>query len=53
MPDITMCSGKNCPLKEKCYRFLATPNEYAQSYFESAPYNDGVKDDCKFYWEDK
>lgn len=31
MPDITMCTG-NCPVKENCYRYMATPNPYGQSY---------------------
>lgn len=25
MPDISMCSGDGCPIKEKCYRHMATP----------------------------
>jgi len=49
MPDITMCSGKDCPLKETCYRYKAKPDEY-QSYFMEAPYNDG---ECNHYWEIK
>ena len=51
MPDITMCSGKDCPVKEMCYRHTATPNEFRQSYFLSPP---GVLKDGKFkcdmYW---
>ena len=31
MPDITMCTG-NCPVKENCYRYMATPNPYGQTY---------------------
>ena len=31
MPDITMCSNKNCYVKHKCYRSQAIPNLY-QSY---------------------
>ena len=30
MPDITMCSNDDCV--KKCYRRLATPSEYRQSY---------------------
>lgn len=33
MPDISMCQNKECPLSKKCYRFLAEPNPYRQSYF--------------------
>ena len=31
MPDITMCTG-NCPVKENCYRYMAEPNKYGQTY---------------------
>jgi hypothetical protein len=48
MPDMTMCSGKGCPVASKCYRFTATPSSY-QSYFSSPPY-DGKY--CDMYWGD-
>ena len=47
MPDISMCMGRDCPLKETCYRHKAKPSDY-QSYFMEAPYKDG---DCSHYWE--
>lgn len=31
MPDICMCTG-NCPVNEYCYRYMAKPNQYWQSY---------------------
>jgi len=37
MPDITMCSGKGCDIKQDCYRFTAEPNPYRQSYFCEPP----------------
>jgi hypothetical protein len=37
MPDICMCKGEGCDLKANCYRYTATPNEWRQSYFVSAP----------------
>ena len=53
MPDICMCSGHLCNIKENCYRFTATPGKY-QSYFSLPPntdintceyfYNNGRKD---------
>lgn len=46
MPDITMCEGKECPLKENCYRFKENPSKYRQSYFMDIPYKDGT---CKYY----
>ena len=36
MADITKCSGVNCHLKEKCYRYKATPSDW-QSYFIDVP----------------
>lgn len=47
MPDIAMCKGDDCPLKEKCYRYLAKPDHY-QSYFMIPPYKDGK---CDHFWE--
>ena len=32
MPDITMCLGNDCPIKETCYRFTAIPTPHWQSY---------------------
>jgi hypothetical protein len=49
MVDIAMCEGGNCPLKESCYRFKATPSPYAQSYFAEIPY-DAEEDGCDHYW---
>lgn len=49
MPDISMCMGGDCPLKETCYRFTAKPNEYRQSYFCEPPYNEN-KTTCNYYW---
>jgi hypothetical protein len=50
MPDISMCSGEKCPLKENCYRFLATPNEFRQSYFMNPPYDHQTKE-CDHFWD--
>ena len=47
MPDITMCKGGDCPLKETCYRYLAEPSDY-QSYWFEPPYYAGT---CEHYWE--
>lgn len=32
MPDITMCVGTGCPLRENCYRYMAEPNGWRQSF---------------------
>lgn len=47
MPDISMCVGNDCPLKETCYRFKAKPCEY-QTYFMNPPYEDRK---CEYYWK--
>ena len=41
-----MCQNELCPLKDKCKRYLATPNEYWQSYF--APKNE-PNDNCPYF----
>ena len=48
MADITMCSGKDCPAKETCYRFTAQKNNHWQSYFTIPPIKDGK---CDMYWD--
>lgn len=49
MPDISMCTGGHCPLRERCYRFKATPSPILQSYFLEPPMNpDGT---CDYFWE--
>ena len=40
MSDITMCVNKMCPLKSNCYRYMAMPDEYWQSY-TNFKYNNG------------
>lgn len=47
MPDITMCEGVGCVVKESCYRFTAIPNELRQSYFVDSPIEEGK---CSSYW---
>jgi hypothetical protein len=39
MPDITMCSNHACPLRETCYRYMAEPNPWRQSYSLFEPKN--------------
>jgi len=46
MPDITMCNGANCDLKDSCYRYTASEDLY-QSYFMTPPIQDGK---CEMYW---
>lgn len=51
MPDITMCSGELCTLKETCHRFKALPNSEWQSYFQVPPNTNFDK--CEYYWPDE
>ena len=49
MPDITMCPGQDCPMKERCYRSTATPSDWRQTYFLGIP----LKEDktCDYFWD--
>ena len=49
MPDITMCNGIGCNIKERCYRHTAKPTPFMQSYFIDSP----IKKDnyCEYFWE--
>ena len=51
MPDITMCPGKTCKIKDSCYRYTAKPSQFRQSYFTSLPMNSNG--DCNNYWKVK
>lgn len=46
MVDITLCANKKCPIRENCYRFKATPNEYRQSY---ADYDFAKDGKCEYF----
>lgn len=43
MSDITKCTGIDCPLREKCYRYTAPEGNW-QSYFSEIPYNREIND---------
>ena len=47
MPDIAMCSGDECPIKENCYRYLANPSHF-QSFFAPPPY---TEEGCDYFWD--
>lgn len=40
MPDISMCTGDDCPSKDICYRHRAVPNELWQLWFTNPPWAD-------------
>ncbi len=46
--DITMCRDEKCSKKEKCYRYTAPVDEYAQAVFSEPPTKP-----CIFYWNNK
>ena len=48
MPDISMCTGGNCPLAFNCYRFKAKPNPYRQTYMSEVPWDEEEKE-CDYY----
>lgn len=52
MPDITMCKGDGCILRDKCFRYTAKPNPERQSYFANVPFRmeSGVTK-CDHFWE--
>jgi hypothetical protein len=50
MPDISKCENEECPLKEKCYRFTATPSPVLQAYAYFKPDEDGK---CEYFWDNK
>ena len=49
MPDITMCPGQDCPLRNDCYRFRGVI-EGRFDAFGRAPY-DPLKGTCDSFWD--
>jgi hypothetical protein len=51
MPDITKCEGRQCELKDTCYRYTSEPSKYRQSYFTSPPLyiNKIGEHQCEYY----
>jgi len=49
MSDIDKCSGIDCKLKQKCYRFLAPSSEPWQ-WWCNHEYNKQTKT-CDYFWE--
>lgn len=51
MPDIAMCHGDGCNVKETCYRHIVEPS-LRQSYFVNPPYKEeNGKQICEHYWK--
>lgn len=51
MPDICMCHDDNCPSKNVCYRFMAIPSQYLQSYFLNSPRLEKSDTRCEYFME--
>lgn len=49
MADITKCYGKDCPIKDNCYRFTA-PASFFQYFFIEVPYKE---DKCEHFWDNE
>jgi hypothetical protein len=56
MSDIAKCTGKDCKVKESCYRFTAPSSDFWQSWLK-AIVKDGKCDmywnKCDMYWVEK
>jgi len=54
MPDITMCEGGECTIKEDCYRYTAKPSGDMQSYFVEPPFEKKMGGSaCEYYWSNR
>ena len=49
MPDMSICTGEECPLRNTCYRYRANASTLMQYYFTEVPYN-VEEDKCDFYY---
>ena len=47
MPDITLCVNNKCPLRNKCYRYRAYPDEW-QSFCRFEPEKNNTE--CRYFW---
>ena len=48
MNDICKCLNDECTIKETCYRWTSTPDEFWQSY---SKFNTELKEECEYYWK--
>jgi hypothetical protein len=52
MADISKCRGTDCPMKDKCWRYLA-PSSKWQAYFHAESGLNQDKNECKNFIEAK
>lgn len=48
MPDIALCENTACPNHRLCYRFMAEPDQYRQSYSDFSPAPGDAH--CEHFW---
>lgn len=53
MSDISKCSGYDCPIRNKCFRFTALANESWQTYISPPGKYIGRKFVCDFFVDNK
>jgi len=55
MADISMCQGGVCPIKEKCYRFTATPSMVWQAYIMGDLFFESlfIADECSMFVDNR
>ena len=49
MPDIMMCRDNSCGKKKNCFRYMADPSEFRQSYFVNSP-RDQLTGHCDWFF---
>ncbi|MBP6842290.1 MAG: DUF2934 domain-containing protein [Kofleriaceae bacterium] len=49
MPDVTMCPGGACPLRQRCYRYRAVPDG-RQDAFGAVPFDEEAGA-CELFWD--
>lgn len=49
MPDITMCMNASCPMRDRCYRYRAVPDEVWQ-YWAMFYLPDFGSLKCDMFW---
>jgi len=48
--DITMCKGKECPVKNRCYRYNENPELLQTVFVESPSIIDKGVFKCEMFW---
>lgn len=48
MPDIWMCHGEGCPMKDQCYRHTAKETPLRQAYFLTPPLTSVEPFECEY-----